>query len=143
MCVLYYSIKEVQDEAEKFNQALKAYATTEQEKFSESFEKDGENAEMYQEIKENDALIELYSDKEILVSALEASRENVDNKISDKDTEITRAISEDWALMSNRITEEQQRRNRDIIEEIINTCQNFKEDIGKHSFIHHHTHTGQ
>jgi len=86
---------------------------------------------MYQEIKENDALIELYSDKEILVSALEASRENVDNKISDKDTEITRAINEDWALMSNRITEEQQRRNRDIIEEIINTCSNFKEDIEK------------
>ena len=86
---------------------------------------------MYQEIKENDALIELYSDKEILVSALEASRENVDNKISDRDTEITRAINEDWAATSNRITEEQQRRNRDIIEEVINTCANFKEDIGK------------
>ena len=78
---------------------------------------------MNQEIKENDVLLELFSDKEVLMSALEASRENVENKISDKDTEITKAINEDWALTSNRITEEQQRRNRDIIEEIINSCQ--------------------
>lgn len=58
------------------------------------------------EIKDNDALLELYTDKEILMQALESSRETVDNKISDKDSEITKAIQEDWNQTNSRILEE-------------------------------------
>ena len=70
-------------------------------------------------------------DRDILVSHVEASKETVDSKIGDKETEIVRALGDDWKNADNRITEEQHMRNRNIIEEIIKTCEDFREDIRK------------
>jgi hypothetical protein len=61
---------------------------------------------MFQEIKDNDALLELMLEKETLVSHLEASKENVGGKIDDKEGDIIRAIQEDWKITETRIQEE-------------------------------------
>ena len=90
---------------------------------------------MYQEIKDNDTLIELMSDKDTLISHLEASKENVDTKVSDKENEITKAIMDDWRTTEQRIIDEQQRRNRNIIEEIVKTAMQFRDDIGKNLIL--------
>lgn len=76
-------------------------------------------------------MFELLSDKDTLVGHLEASKENVDAKINDKETEITKAIAEDWKATEARILDQQHKRNREIIEEIIRTCIDFREEIRK------------
>lgn len=81
----------------------------------------------------SDGMILLMEDRDILTSHLEASKENVDSKISDKETEIVRTLQEDWRQTETRILEEQHTRNRNIIEEIIKTCENFREEIRKKS----------
>lgn len=76
-------------------------------------------------------MIILMEDRDVLTSHLEASKENVDSKIGDKETEIVRTLQDDWRQTETRILEEQHMRNRNIIEEIIKTCENFREDIRK------------
>lgn len=92
-------------EADTFNTALRTYAVAEQDKFMEMLEKEDENAEA-QEIADNIPLFEILNDKEILTQHLESSKENVDAKINDKDTEITKAIQEDWNATMSRISED-------------------------------------
>ncbi len=59
-------IKEVGDEAENFNSTLKEYAFKEQERLNADVEAHGEEAEMFQEIKDNEILFELLDEKETL-----------------------------------------------------------------------------
>ena len=86
---------------------------------------------MYQEMLSNITLLDLWSDKDALVAHLEASKENVDSKISEKENEINRAIADDWKNTYTKLQEEQHRRNRNIIEEIVSSCLNFRDEIGK------------
>jgi hypothetical protein len=51
-------------------------------------------------------LVELYSEKETLVQVLEASKENVDAKIGEKENEINKSINDDWGQTNSRISEE-------------------------------------
>lgn len=76
-------------------------------------------------------LVLLMEDKDILQSHIEASKETVDSKIGDKETEIQRALGDDWKNTETKILEEQHHRNRNVVEEIIKTCEEFKEDISK------------
>ena len=80
-------------------------------------------------------MLELLTDKDVLISLLEASKENVDTKIGDKETDINKAVAEEWKSTEFRILEEQHRRNRNVIEEIITTAETFREEIGKFQFI--------
>ncbi len=73
----------------------------------------------------------LTEDKEVLTGILEGSKETIDGKIGDKETEIFRVIQDDWKNTSLRIHDQQHTRNRNIIEETIKTCENFREDISK------------
>ena len=79
----------------------------------------------------SDNLVMLMEDKDILVAHIEASKENVDSKISDKETEVNKAISEDWKATETRILDEQHHRNRTVVEEIIKTCNTCKDEISK------------
>lgn len=54
----------------------------------------------------SDDFLLLMEDKEMLVSHLEASKETVDGKISDKETEIVKALTDDWRTTEQRISEE-------------------------------------
>lgn len=76
-------------------------------------------------------MIILMEDRDVLTSHLEASKENVDQKISDKETDIVRTLQEDWKATETRILDQQQMRNRNIIEEVIKTCENSRDDISK------------
>jgi len=99
-------IAQVAAEAEQFNTGLRTYAVAEADRFMEQFEKDDVNAEAYIEIGDNNELLDLMTDRDALISHLEASKENVDAKINDKDTEITKAIQEDWNAAMSRIQED-------------------------------------
>lgn len=83
----------------------------------------------------SDGFVMLMEDKDILVAHIEASKENVDGKISDKESEINRAISDDWKATENKIIDEQHHRNRTIVEEVINTCNNFRDEISKNGLL--------
>lgn len=78
----------------------------EAEKFTQEIEEHGENSELVQEVNQNIPLFDLWTDKEGLVSNLEASKENVDSKISEKENEINRAIAEDWKTANTKLIEE-------------------------------------
>ena len=104
---------------ETFYGQLRTYAINQQELFSAEFEALQYKSEMYIEMQDNEALLEIMLEKETLVSHLESSKENVGGKIDDKEGDIIRAIQDDWKITENRIQEEQQRRNRNIIEEVL------------------------
>lgn len=118
---------------EAFNNNLRAHALAEYDRIANSEE--DPNQEMLEGM--SDGFVMLMEDKDILVAHIEASKENVDSKISDKETEINKAISEDWKGTETRILEEQHHRNRTVVEECINTCNNFRDEISKLFFIHY------
>jgi hypothetical protein len=121
------SIKDVQEEMENFNAALKVHAYAEFDRVSAIAE--DQNSDLNDLI--SNEMVILMEDRDVLTSRLEASKETVDSKIGDKETEIQRTLLEDWRQTETRILEEQHMRNRNIVEEIVNTSQNFKEDIRK------------
>ncbi len=51
-------------------------------------------------------MIILMEDRDVLTSHLEASKENIDSKIGDKETEIVRSLQDDWRNTETRILEE-------------------------------------
>lgn len=93
-------IKKVQEEMELFSQALKTYAVQEFERIASMGEDDanGVDAEIM-----SDDMIQLMSDNETLNAHLEASKENVDSKISDQETKIVRELMTDWRNTETRI----------------------------------------
>lgn len=76
-------------------------------------------------------MILLMEDRDVLTSHLDASKENIDTKIGDKESEINRTLQDDWKQTETRILDQQSTRNRNIIEEIIKTCETFREEIRK------------
>lgn len=70
-------VTEVANEMNNFYSELKKYATAEQEKFETEYTSLQEKSEMYQEIKDDDELLELMLDKDNLVQHLDTSKENV------------------------------------------------------------------
>lgn len=53
-----------------------------------------------------DELVVLLEDKDSLISKIETSRENVDSKIGDRETDINKALGEDWKNTYQKIIEE-------------------------------------
>ena len=118
-------LKEVQDEMELFSTALKAYALQELERLDAMEEElNSGDVEMSNE------LIQLM-DPDILNQHLEASKENVDTKLNDIDSSITRELTKDWRNTETRILEEQHQRNRIIVQEVIKSTEKFKREISK------------
>ena len=71
---------------ENFNAALKVHAYAEFERISALTEEQNAEENM------SDDLVVLMEDRDILTSHLEASKENVDTKIGDKETEIVKTL---------------------------------------------------
>jgi hypothetical protein len=119
-------VKEVQSQMDQFSVALKAYALQELDRVNNmGDELDG--GEVDQLSNEMIALM----DSDILNQHLEGSKENVEGKIGDQESVITRALQRDWRDTETRITEDQHQRNRTIIKEIISTCDKFRKEISK------------
>lgn len=129
---------EVANEMNNFYSELKKYATGEQEKFEAEYTQFQDKSEMFQEIKDDDELLELMLDKDNLVQHLDTSKENVGQKVEEKDNEIFKAIQDDWKNTESRIQEEQHRRNRNVVQEIIETANTFRFELGK--LFHFYTH---
>ena len=124
-------IKEVQLEMEQFSAALKVYAMAEFERFAQMGD-DVNNNDMDQL---PDELVTLIAESDVLQQHLEASKENIDSKVGDQDSNITKELTRDWTATQTRILEEQHQRNRTIVQEIIKTCERFKKEISKYLYL--------
>ena len=94
-------IKEVQEQMDQFNVQLKQHALAEFDRLTSLTE--DQNQEFQEQL--SDGIVYLLEDREVLTSHVEASKENIDSKISDKESDITRTIGEDWKVTENRITD--------------------------------------
>ena len=72
-------------------------------------------------------------DADYLNSQLEGSKENIELRVNEIETQIIKELSDDWKQTETRIIEDQHYRNRTIVQEIIKTCDKFKKEISKHS----------
>ena len=72
-------------------------------------------------------------DADYLNSQLEGSKENIELRVNEIETQIIKELSDDWKQTETRTIEDQHYRNRTIVQEIIKTCDKFKKEISKHS----------
>ena len=121
-------IQEVNQEMELFSVSLKAYALQEVERIGNMGD-DGDQEPM------TDEFVLLMDDADYLNSQLEGSKENIELRVNDIESQIIKDLTNDWKATEQRITEDQHHRNRTIVQEIIKTCDKFKKEISKHSFI--------
>ena len=70
-------------------------------------------------------------DADYLNSQLEGSKENIELKVNEVESQIIRELADDWKQTETRIIEDQHHRNRTIVQEIIKTCEKFKKEISK------------
>lgn len=68
-------------------------------------------------------------DADYLNSQLEGSKENIELKVNEVESQIIRELADDWKQTETRIIEDQHHRNRTIVQEIIKTCEKFKKEI--------------
>jgi ElaB/YqjD/DUF883 family membrane-anchored ribosome-binding protein len=76
-------------------------------------------------------VLELLGDKDTLNQVLEQSKEAVDNKITEQENVIMKAINEEWRTCEQRILDEQHSRNRQFIKDTIEQCKIFEDKVSK------------
>lgn len=124
-------IKDVQEQASEFNVEFKEYAMADFERI-QALSIDEENkAELEQEFATNEVYLSLVADSDTLKQTLENSKENLDAKIAEKEDVINRAITQDWHNTLTNLLDNQHKRNRNVVENIIEKCQEFRDGIGK------------
>ncbi len=115
-------IKEVNEEMLLFSASLKTYALQELERIGNMGE-DGDLEQM------SDELIMLLSDPDYLNTQLEASKENIELRVNEIESQIIKDLTNDWKTTEQRIIEDQHHRNRTIVQEIIKTCDKIKKEV--------------
>ena len=68
-----------------------------------------------------------FTEQEALVTALEGFKEVFENKIQGVETTINNDIKSDWSKIEAQIKQDQHTRNRDIIQEIVENTDKFKD----------------
>jgi len=128
-------IAEVNAEMELFSAALKIYAHQEYERVQNM----GDDVNNDQEQLSDQMITLLGEDPDFLNGKLEGSKENIELRVNDIESQIIRELTNDWKQTEHRIIEEQHHRNRTIVQEIIKTCEKFKKEISKFPipFIHY------
>ena len=71
-------------------------------------------------------MLELLIEKDPLIGHLDASKDFMDSSINKLETEITKAIQTEWQDILKQMLEAQHKRNRNIVKEIIDTCELFR-----------------
>lgn len=74
-------------------------------------------------------LLDLLLEKEPMVQHLDQSKEFMENKINKMETDITKAIKNEWETTEQTMQLNQHKRNRNIVKEIITTCNTFRSEI--------------
>ncbi len=128
-------IAEVNAEMELFSAALKVYAHQEYERVQNM----GDDVNNDQEQLSDQMITLLGEDPDFLNGKLEGSKENIELRVNDIESQIIRELMNDWKQTEHRIIEEQHHRNRTIVQEVIKTCDKFKKEISKfHSLYTFH-----
>ena len=120
-------IKEVTSEVENFSVNLKNSALTEQEAFEKFIET--QNVDQQSNDSDFNAKLEVLGVREELVQWLEQSKEKFDNQLAEKERYITKNITQEWEDIDKNMTNSQYARNRGIVKEIIETCQQFRSSL--------------
>lgn len=68
-------------------------------------------------------------EKEVLVQLLDNSTEYFQTNIQKQETQIKKAIVEDWRATEGNLLQEQHNRNRSIVKEIFTTSATFSNEI--------------
>ena len=92
-------IAEVNQEMEMFSVALKAYALQEVERI-DNMGDDGDQEPM------SDELVLLMGDGDYLNSQLEGSKENIELRVNDIESQIIKDLTNDWKATESRIIED-------------------------------------
>jgi hypothetical protein len=74
-------------------------------------------------------------DGDYLNSQLEGSKENIELRVNEIESQIMKDLADDWRQTETRIIEDQHHRNRTIVQEIIKTCDKFKKEISKKQIL--------
>ena len=74
-------------------------------------------------------MLELLIEKDPLIGHLDSSKDFMDSSINKLETEITKAILTEWQDILKQMQEKQHKRNRNIVKEIIDTCEMFRKEI--------------
>lgn len=120
-------IKYALEQAANFDQSIRDHALEEQAKFEEEMEKDGNIAEDLSP--EEEQRVYLLIEKEQLVQHLDGSKDFMESQIQKMETEINKAVKNEWDSLESNMLLKQHKRNRGIIKEIITTCKTFKSEI--------------
>lgn len=72
-----------------------------------------------------------FGEQEALITALEAFKETTENRVQGYESLINNAIKKDWQSYEDQMTGDQHKRNRDIIQEIVENTQKFLKDNKK------------
>ena len=124
-------IKEISNQDAQFIVELKDHAQKLQEEFAKDLEND--NLDMWND--QNPDLSLLLEDRDMLNQHIESSKDFQEGRIQDKESEINRALTDDWKETMEKLLKEQHDRNRDIVKETIELTQEFREKISNFSDI--------
>ena len=125
-------IKDVQEEAANFNDNFRVYANEEFERVNALLNDEDKAQEAELEFQNNDTFLELMAEADTLKQVLENSKENLETKIGEKEDQVSKGLTNDWQMTYQNIMEEQHKRNRNVIENIITKCEGFREELGKY-----------
>jgi len=101
----------------------------EQAAFMQQFEGENNDDIPNDDDEEFNLKLEVLGDKDILVQHLDTYKEFMENKIQACEKNIRLEINKEWTSIETRITDNQHKRNRAIVKEIIETSQEFRENL--------------
>jgi len=83
------------------------------------------------EYDDNTTFLELISDYEAMKGTFDASKENLDAKIAEKEDLIRKGLQAEWQKTYNDIMEDQHQRNRNIVHNIVERADEFRSLLSK------------
>ena len=126
-------VKVIENQASDFNTLLGEHAIVEFNQFQEKLE--NQQVEEDEENEDEDKLYELLSDKEILDTDLDKSKDYMSKLITGMEVRILQKIKQEQTALDDKSSKDQHARNRGIVREIIMTCQNFRNEIKEDALI--------
>ena len=122
-------IKFIIEQADDFQKQFFVYAVEEQAKFEEFLVAQQANNAEIDDDDEFNMKLEVMGDKDDTMQMLEDSKEFIEKAIQEKESIISRSIMDQERKIEFDIEKLQKQRNRNIVRDIISTCQDYKTTI--------------
>lgn len=122
-------IQKVTTSVTNFQNDLKEHANKQFDAFQRVIENNDEAEMEYWQSDDKQNLLMLLEDKDMMNQYFEQSKDFQEGKIQEKESEITRALQDDWKNTYSQIEKDQHQRNRNIIKEIIEMKQEYLDKI--------------